>query len=106
MRTINRAKFTAKEKCSWVVKSKEHAPTFLINKETAFNMLPSTYDLHYIEYDSTVARQSTTDWIDPRKSNFEGTNLIYAKKYDKTEFNNIEYPFVHSIINPQDPTAE
>jgi len=69
-------------------------------------MLPTSYDLHYIEYDQSVSRISTTDWIDPSKTNFSGTNLIYAKKYDKTEFLNIEWPPVHSIINPTDTTAE
>ena len=69
-------------------------------------MLPSTYDLHYIEYDQTVTRKGTTDWIDPSVTNFSGTNLIYAKKYDKSEFLKIEWPRVHSIINPTDPTAD
>tara|TARA_B110000285_G_C14700046_1_gene413015 strand:+ start:414 stop:581 length:168 start_codon:yes stop_codon:yes gene_type:complete len=51
--------------------------------------LSSFYDLHYVEYGSTVATypaDSTGVWVDGKQGATSGANQIFAKKNDKTEF--------------------
>jgi len=45
--------FSADEKCSWVVQATKDAPTFKLESGT----LGTKYAMHYVEYDSTVARE-------------------------------------------------
>ena len=45
--------FSLDEKCSWVVQATKDAPTFKLESGT----LGSKYAMHYVEYDSTVARE-------------------------------------------------
>jgi len=69
-------------------------------------MIPSTYDLHYVEYDDTVGKLTSSDWIDPSKTNLSGTNLIYAKKYEKEAFMlkngyGMDFANIYSLVNPE-----
>ena len=61
------------------------------------------YDLHYVEYGSTVAKypaDSTGVWVDGKQSATSVANQIYAKKYDKTLYMGQEEPPVYYISNP------
>mgnify|MGYP000890722295 CR=1 FL=1 len=69
------------------------------------------FDLHYVEYDSSVTRRKsssteTTSYPgkDAGKTGAAGTT-VYAKKYDKEEFVWVEKPSVYQIVNADSPVT-
>ena len=77
---------TKQEKCSWVIRTTQDAPSFKIATPEA-DMLPTGtngYDLHYIEYDNNVRRESSTDHIQFDNQSID--NKVYGTFYDKDRY--------------------
>lgn len=76
---------------------------------TSVAPLASTYDLHYVEYGSTVAvypADSTGVWVDGKQIATGGANQIFGKRYDKDYYYNLEQPPVYYISNPTASSAD
>ena len=80
-RTINTA-FDASEKCTWLITATRGAPTFKIKTSTGI-ISDVSFDLHFIEYDDSITKRSTTDWIDGTFPTTTGANKIQSTNYDK-----------------------
>ena len=66
-------------------------------------MLPTGsngYDLHYIEYDTNVRRETSTDHIQFDNQSID--NKVYGTFYDKDRYDEQEYPDVYQIVNPSE----
>lgn len=95
-RAISDTKMTAQEKCTWFVKTKLGAPTFMASKNTGTIPAAANYMLHYAEYSALAAMApeqqpaGKTNTTGLYKANFGWAKLkgrYYAMKADGTEGN-------------------
>ena len=67
------------EKCSWLLRASKDAPSFKVTT-AASDLISSSYSIHFVEYDNTVIREASSDWI--KYDNTSISNVVKGTFYD------------------------